>query len=312
MQRPTLDPDKLRLLLEVAQRGSLSSVALAEHTSQSHISKVIAQMEAQWGDRLFRRTGRGMALTEFGQAVLPRVRNWLDEAQRMDDDFRGLAGAAAGEVRLAVLPAFSSPSMVLLFGKVRARYPALRLRIFEAHMEQIDGWLQAGQVDVAVTLRYVDQVPDGRSPLVRLPLMLCGRPGDPLLAAPHLPFAALDGLPLVLHTRPGLMHEHLTRLFAQRGMRLVTVAEASSVGVQRDIAATGSGYALLSELAVEAPVRERRLAAVRVVDPSLMLHLDLALPAHGPVTAATRAVVASLRETVAELRADGRLRDPAP
>ncbi|MFT4267418.1 MAG: LysR family transcriptional regulator [Xenophilus sp.] len=311
MTMAPLDPDKLRLLLEVAQWGSLSRAALAGHTSQPHVSKVIAQLEHDWGARLFRRTGRGMVLTDFGQTVVPRIRAWLDGTQRLADDFRTLAGTTAGQVRLASLPSFSSPAMALLFSRVRERHPAIRLSFLEGHIDQIEAWLHGGQADLGVTLRYGDTPRKDDEPLADFPLLLCGAPGDPRLAAGSLPFAALDGLPLVVYTRPGLMHRHLVGLFAERGMTLNTVLEANSVNVLRDVAATGTAYALLSPLAVESERRTGRLSTTRIVSPEVVLHLDLAISRSGPITGATRCVMALLRETVQTVYADSHHHAPA-
>jgi DNA-binding transcriptional LysR family regulator len=300
-----LDPEKLRLLLEVAQQGSLSRVALAERTSQPYVSKLIGQLESEWGARLFRRTGRGMVPTDFGQAVLPRIRDWLEESQRLADELKVLAGTAAGEVRVATLPSISSPIMGRLYLAVRQRFPGIRLRFIEGYAEQIESWLQNGQADLGITLRYDEQLGDGDVHLLDFELDLCGPPGDPLTASGSVEFAGLDGLPLVLHSKPGALYRHLLRLFAERGMKLVVALEVNSVSIQRDVAAGGGAYALLSRGASREATAAGRLGSAPVVLPAIIQHLDLSLSRHGPISSATREVAAVLRQTVREATDNG-------
>jgi LysR family transcriptional regulator, nitrogen assimilation regulatory protein len=311
MRKPPFDPGKLRLILQVAQSGSLSKVALQERSSQPYISKVIAQVEAECGAPIFRRTGRGMLLTDFGRAVLPRIESWLTAGHLLAEDIHGLSGAAAGHVRLATLPTLSSPWMGRLFQQVRDAFPDIRLSFLEGYAEQIRSWLKNGQADIGVTLRYDGAPREGAHPLVHFDLHLCGAPGDALTRAPTVPFAALDRLPLVVHSQPGLLHDRLQQLCAARALVLDPVVQANSVAIQKDIAASGTAYALLSHTAVATDVQAGRLQASRIVDPPVPQLLDLEFSSTGPVTRPTREVAARLREMVREAAGTGPP-EPAP
>src|SRR5207249_6884492 len=76
-------PAVLKLFLEVADLGSFSKAAIARRTVQSHVSRQISELERECGARLFRRTGRGVVLTELGQQILPRVRASLAEMDQL-------------------------------------------------------------------------------------------------------------------------------------------------------------------------------------------------------------------------------------
>ena len=64
---------QLETLALVAELGSLSRAARTLGVAQSLVSRGIGQLEAEWGDRLFERTGRGVVLSEFGRRVMPQV-----------------------------------------------------------------------------------------------------------------------------------------------------------------------------------------------------------------------------------------------
>lgn len=308
MKKPPLDPEKLRLILAVAQAGSLSKVALQEHSSQPYVSKVIAQAEAECGGRIFRRTGRGMVLTDFGKTILPRIESWLTAGHLLAEEIRGLSGEAAGHVRLATLPALSSPLMGMLFLRLRQTFAGIRVSFLEGYVEQVHAWLESGQADLGITLRYEGAPRPGARHLVDFDIYLCGAPHDSVTRAPTVPLAALDGLPLVVHGKPGLLHQRLQRVFAEHGLALNACIEANSLAIQKDIAASGAAYALLSHNAVAADVQAGRLQASRIVSPGLTQSLDLEFSKNGPVSRPTREVARQLAEIVRERTDQGLLR----
>ena len=73
----------VKLFLEVAEAGSLNKVAARRQTAQSHISRQMTEFESGFGGPLFRRTGRGVVLTELGERVAARLGPWLQETEAL-------------------------------------------------------------------------------------------------------------------------------------------------------------------------------------------------------------------------------------
>ena len=94
-----MDVAGVKLFLEVAEAGSLSKVAARRQTAQSHISRQVTDFEDRCGGRLFRRTGRGVALTEFGERALARLRPWLQETEQIAQELHSESGQLTGQVR---------------------------------------------------------------------------------------------------------------------------------------------------------------------------------------------------------------------
>lgn len=111
----------------VAELGSLSRAATTAGMAQSLVSRHIAQLEAQWGDRLFVRTGRGMALSAFGRQMQPEVKRVLEQVSHLDTLAREAAGVVAGTVHVGVLPSMARQLLPLLFADLRERAPLVRL-----------------------------------------------------------------------------------------------------------------------------------------------------------------------------------------
>ena len=74
-----LDVRRLRVLREVALRGSFSAAAQALTYTQSAVSQQIAALEREAGTRLVERDGRGIRLTDAGRALVRRADSILVE-----------------------------------------------------------------------------------------------------------------------------------------------------------------------------------------------------------------------------------------
>src|SRR4051812_40942504 len=90
--------------VKVAELGAVSRAAVAADVPQSVVSRYIAQIEADVGSPLFRRTGRGVVLTELGQELYPRIKQLIAETESLAEEMRASRGVPVGDVRLGLLP----------------------------------------------------------------------------------------------------------------------------------------------------------------------------------------------------------------
>jgi DNA-binding transcriptional LysR family regulator len=290
----------VRLFLEVADAGSLSKVAARRQTAQSHVSRQITEFEASFGAPLFRRTGRGVALTERGERALPRLRAWLQETDRIAEELRAEPGKLLGDVRLGIIPSAVHPLMTRLFQRLEAEQPGIRLNVTEAQGTELDTMLDTGAVDLAVLFRFV--APRGREerPLSVVHTYLVSAPGDPLTAEPTVNFDRLSGLRLVLPRRPSHWRTALDEAARSQGFKLLAVAEADSLTMQKELVAHSDGlYTVLGPYAMTAEVQSGRLRASKLVRPDLSRHVTLALPKQGKLTAAVRLVAELIQQITA-------------
>ncbi|RDU98831.1 LysR family transcriptional regulator [Trinickia dinghuensis] len=284
---PTIVDPRWFVFLQVSASGSLSRAAAALDMPQSMVSRNVAQLEQQCGERLFRRTGRGVVLTEFGEQMLPRVTRLAAEADALADDIRSARGQPAGEVLLGLLPSAVNHYAGPLFAAVRAELPAVRLHLTEAASAQLEEHLREGRLDMAVVLKEDEAHVGDSHVLARVPLHLVGPRGDPVVAGADVPLAMLSGLPLVVPGRPHLLRARLDRLASQHDLTLHAAVEVDSVRLQYEVVAAGGGYAIASVLPGKL---DARLASSRIVAPVLERFVVLAESPRRPHTRATRAV----------------------
>jgi molybdate transport repressor ModE-like protein len=96
-----LDPQRLRLLVELRRRGSISAAAEACRMGQPSATKHLKTLEAAVGERLVERAGRGSRLTPAGEIVAMHAQRVLDTFEGMQEELRALHDAELGTLTLA-------------------------------------------------------------------------------------------------------------------------------------------------------------------------------------------------------------------
>lgn len=299
----------IRLFLEVAELGSFSKVAAQRSTVQSHISRQISQFETSCGGALFRRTGRGVVLTEFGEHVQQRVRGWLKDSEEMFAEIKQTANVPMGEVKIGVLPSAAHPLMTHVFKKLHREYPKIKLNIREGQGSELDALLDTGVVDMAILFRYKKPSGHDETLLATASTYLVSSPGLSLTYSETVDFKRLEGLPLVLPRRPSHWRSILDETARSKGFSLISEVEADSLRVQKEIiAANPHIYALLGPFSIDDELKMGKLQAAKVTGPDLKRYVTLALPKQGLFTEASRIVSSLIKETVTEW--DGQLNRP--
>lgn len=301
----------VRLFLEVAEAGSFSKVAARRQTAQSYLSRQITDFEAQCGAPLFRRTGRGVALTELGERVAGRLRLWMQETDQLMVDLRSASDQVLGEVRLGIVPSAAHPLMTRVFERVNAHHPGIRLNVVEAQGSELDAMLDSGMVDLAIVFRYHRPHTREEALLCEVHTYLIAAPGDALTAQAAVHFKQLNGLRLVLPRRPSQWRNALDETARSLGFRLQAVVEADSLTMQKELVAHTAGlYSVLGPFSFAPELRSKRLQASKLVQPDLSRHVSLAMPRQGKLSPACRIVAEAIQ---AQVQAWGQqLMEPEP
>jgi LysR family nitrogen assimilation transcriptional regulator len=290
----------VRLFLEVAEAGSLSKVAARRQTVQSHVSRQISDFEGDFGGPLFRRTGRGVTLTELGERAVPRLRAWLLETERLSQELREESGKLMGEVRLGVIPSAAHPLMTRLFERLQREHPGVRLNIAEAQGAELNAMLDGGAVDMAILFRFNRPSGTDEKLLSVAHTYLIAAPGDALTQEPTVNFARLEGLRLVLPRRPSHWRNALDEAARSLGFSLRPVAEVDSLTIQKELVAhTPSLYSVMGPYSIAEELRRGRLRASKLVKPDLLRHVTLAFPKQGKLSPACRTAAEIIQGLVA-------------
>lgn len=278
---------QLNIFVQVSKAGSLSKAAAALEMAPSLVSRSISMLEREWGGAVFRRTGRGIVLTDFGTQMRPNAAALLEQSVQLAELAREAAKRPSGLVRLGIIPSLATSVMAALTGDLQARAPQIRLMVREGLSGHIDEWLTAGAIDLAVVNRYLAGKNTSEHTIGQLSTFLICAPDSALAAARTIPFSALAGLPLVLpHFQSGLrgaLEYHARR----KDITLTVAIEAESVPFMKHVAMAGDAFAILPICSVEDELAAGRLAAVKIVDPCIPRLINIT---SAPSKSASRAI----------------------
>jgi DNA-binding transcriptional LysR family regulator len=148
-----LDVRRMRVLREVAQRGSFSAAAEALAFTQSAISQQIAALEREAGTLLLHRGARGVRLTEAGEALVRHTDAILARLAEAESELEAIAGLKGGRLRMAAFESAGATLMPLAIAAFRAAHPAVELSMTLLEPEDSVPQLRAGELDLAITFQ---------------------------------------------------------------------------------------------------------------------------------------------------------------
>src|ERR671927_24109 len=122
-----LDVRRMRVLREVAQRGSFSAAADALSFTQSAVSQQIAALEREAGAVLVQRSARGVRLTQAGEAVVRHADAILARLAEAEAELEAIAGLRGGRLRLSAFESAASSIMPLAIAQFSQQHPAVEL-----------------------------------------------------------------------------------------------------------------------------------------------------------------------------------------
>lgn len=245
MRPLSFDIDVLRSFVCGVELGSYAAAADQLARSTSAVSAQLKRLEAQVGVPLFRKSGRGLALTEAGERLLDYARRLLslnDEAVLAvaEVSLQGWVRFGLQEDLGAFLPA--------VLGQFARAHPQVRVEARVARNAELLSRLEAGALDLAV----VWGEGGGRSePIAQLPMCWIGSDQD----GPKWTVPGDQPLPLILFDSPCPFHAAASAALDHAGSDWRVAFTSSSLPGLAAAAQAGLGYSVRTRLGLQPGTR---------------------------------------------------------
>ena len=266
-----MDVARLRVLRELADRGSVTAVAAALSFTPSAISQQLRALSAEVGVPLTEPAGRGLRLTAAGQSLVTQAEEVFTALARAQAAVDGLRSLPSGEVRMALFPSGARMLLAGLLQRMTA-FPDVELRCRDVDMTPPDVPVLAADYDVVVTHRDERTAPAPASrftvvPLLREPLDVVLPPGHPLARRRRLRLHELAGEPWISVDVGWPVDDVLRAIAVQTGTSPRIVQRINDFSVTEELVAAGVGIALLPRYSTDdrsgRRLARRPLAGVR-------------------------------------------------
>jgi DNA-binding transcriptional LysR family regulator len=298
----------LRVLREVARRGSISAAADALDYTQPAVSRQLAMLERQAGQPLVERTPRGARLTASGEALLRHAEDILSRVDAAQAEMEAIASLRGGRVRVSAFPSTIAsfvPSGLRTFGD---RHPEVHVDFSLVEPGPAQELLTQGLLDVAVSSMGLARTPPSgvrAQPLIDDPFLIALPPDHPLADLDEVPVSALAGEQLIIGT-PTTCPDCEVVLFAceQEGFTPERSYAVDDYGAALGLVAAGLAAAMIPELALTG---RRADVVIRPLDAHIVRRIVAMTLETRAGSAVDAAMVTALADAASAYRAVGGL-----
>ncbi len=295
-----LDVRRLRLLRELALRGTIAAVAQALAFSPSAVSQQLSVLEREAGVQLLERTGRNVALTPAARNLVRHAEAVLEHLEMAAADLAAARHGPVGPVRIGAFPTATRTIVPDALAALTRDHPGLEPMVREIDPAEVADALRCGDLDLALVHTY-DFVPSTPEPgLVTAPLFT-----EPMYLASMRPVEAAGDLPLLarygdapwITATPGtLCHAMTLGACRAAGFAPQVRHHIDEFATVLALVALGQGVAIVPHLGALDPPRDVALTRLPVRRHTLVAHRRGA--AHHPAIAAA---VRALRDAAPSL-----------
>ncbi|REK76908.1 LysR family transcriptional regulator [Paenibacillus paeoniae] len=138
---------KYLALIKTVEYGSFTKAAEALNYSQSGISRMINDLEADWKISLLQRGRSGVRLTSEGLKVLPYAKRVCNEYQKLQTQIDELHGLQSGLIRIGTFSSVATHWLPNIIKAFRKEYPNIDYELLLGDYTEIENWILEGRVD---------------------------------------------------------------------------------------------------------------------------------------------------------------------
>lgn len=144
-----MDNNLLKYLafVKTVEKGSFTKAAQDLNYAQSSISKMIADLEKEWGLTLLERSRNGICLTSAGEQILPLARTILNDFQALEGCVDQINGIQSGIVRIGTFSSVAINWLPDVFAELQKDYPGIDYEMLLGDYTEVEHWIEEGRVE---------------------------------------------------------------------------------------------------------------------------------------------------------------------
>jgi LysR family hydrogen peroxide-inducible transcriptional activator len=255
---------QLRYFDALARHGHFGRAAEACSISQPALSMQIREMEEALGGALLERSARQVALTQFGEELIRRVRDILRSVDELGDFARASQDRLAGRLRVGMIPTIAPYLLPKVIKNLARLHPELDIHVRETLTPKLIKEVAEGRLDTAIVA-----LPVSESSLTEIALFtenfLLVRPGED--KGTPVPSSEMLREMRLLLLEEGHCFRDQALSFCNMQSPPREVLDASSLSTLVQMVGAGIGVTLIPEMAVAVETRSAPVSVARFKNP---------------------------------------------
>ena len=138
---------KYLAFLKTLEYGSITKAAEILSYSQSGVSRMIQDIEKEWGLSLLERSRGGVRLTSDGMKLLPYIQSLCTEYEALQKQVQELKGMESGLIRIGTFSSAATHWLPNIIREFQKDYPNIEYELLLGDYTEIETWIQEGRVD---------------------------------------------------------------------------------------------------------------------------------------------------------------------
>ncbi|UGA54445.1 LysR family transcriptional regulator [Vibrio sp. VB16] len=253
----------------VVEEGGFRAASHRANRSQAALSTSIKELERNLGQPLFE-SGNKSTLTPFGVICLPKIVQFLNVYNALNNDLMAAAAGQQGRVRIASVPSVAAKLIPSVLGAFCERYPNVEVSLIDDNAAGVEARLLSGDVDLALgNCSHLDDKEIHFTPLISDPIgVVCLRDNPIAQHTAGIEWKMLLDQPFIRNGTCTLLDPTPARTLSQNA--LYSVENITSLFSVLEL---GIGVTTLPKLAF--PTNETRLIWIPLIDPPLKRQIGL-------------------------------------
>lgn len=251
----------LKYFLAIADEGSLSAASKKLLVGQPALSTQLKSFEEWLGVELFKRSGKRLQITQYGEFVLKYARAIKNLEEELLVNLQHGDDMDKKELTLGAQESVPKTIIADAVTRIKKTRP-IRLKIFEGTGEELFSSLTQGRIDFFIgNFKPLNQSKEMYYiPLAREMVSVWGsKKFNPLKKGFPL---SLDGKPFILPGLQNPIRHDFEKVMMQKGISFEVSIEAQDTALQKELTARGEGLLLMGEDSVKAWVSSGRLVKI--------------------------------------------------
>jgi LysR family hydrogen peroxide-inducible transcriptional activator len=256
---------QLRYFDALVRHAHFGRAAEACSVSQPALSMQIKEMERTLGGALLERSARQVALTQFGEGLLQRVRDILRSVDELGDFARAAQDRLAGRLRVGMIPTIAPYLLPKVIENLARLHPELDIHVRETLTPKLIKEVAEGRLDTAIVALPVSE-PSLTEVALFTENFLLVRPGE----AEGTPVPSRDTLRemrLLLLEEGHCFRDQALSFCNMQSSPPREVLDASSLSTLVQMVGAGIGVTLIPEMAVAVETRSAPVSVSRFRNP---------------------------------------------
>lgn len=254
-----MDYRELKYMLTIADTGSITNAAKKLYVSQPALSHLLSKLETELGVKLFERNRSPLVPTYAGERYLDTARKILALNENFLREMIDICNCDSGKIELGITRERSGYMLPPVLREFRKRYPKVQVQTWEEKGQNLMTALQKRELNFIILPVNHEELPvDLTSELIyREYMRVVASPSmiTPEMLRRDFPNTVIlenmGHLPFIQHKKGQVARKWAERTLRRHGIAPTVVMETSSCVSAAQIAASGHGFTIVPQRAVD-------------------------------------------------------------